>query len=309
MRVDIHQHLWTEPFLAALAARDRAPRLRRAGAAGGGWTLETATEPPGPVDLAAHDPARRAALVAADGLDRALVCVSSPLGIEALPFDEARLLLDAHHDGVAALGAPFGGWAAVALDDPDPAATLGALLDRGFVGASLPAGALADVAGLTAAGPLLAAAERRDVPVLVHPGPGRGPGPGAGDPSWWPALVGYVAQMHAAWHTFAAAGRAAHPRLRIAFALLAGLAPLHAERLAARGGPPVDAVPDPGVFYDTSSYGPVAVAAMAARVGVTQIVHGSDRPVIAPDAGALAHLDAGAAAAIEGHNVTRLLGR
>ena len=72
-------------------------------------------------------------------------------------------------------------------------------------------------------------------------------------------------------------GRAAHPRLRVLFAALAGLAPLHAERLAARGGP-ADAAHDPLVFYDTSSYGPAALAAMRAAVGPDALVHGSDRP-------------------------------
>ena len=48
----------------------------------------------------------------------------------------------------------------------------------------------------------------------------------------------YVTQMSAAWHAFAAGGRARHPGLRVVFAMLAGLGPLHAERLAARGGPP-----------------------------------------------------------------------
>jgi 6-methylsalicylate decarboxylase len=61
--------------------------------------------------------------------------------------------------------------------------------------------------------------------------------------------------------------------------MLAGLAPLHAERLAARGGP-ADVAADPGLFYDTSSYGPRAWAAMAAVVGPDQLVFGSDRPVV-----------------------------
>ena len=56
-------------------------------------------------------------------------------------------------------------------------------------------------------------------------------------PGWWPAMTRYVADMNAAWHTFAAFGRPQHPRLRVVFAMLAGGAPLHGERLAARGGP------------------------------------------------------------------------
>jgi hypothetical protein len=85
--------------------------------------------------------------------------------------------------------------------------------------------------------------------------------------------------MHRAWHAWIAAGRPRHPRLRVVFALLAGLAPLHAPRLAARGGP-ADAVRDPRLFYDTSSYGAgTPLAAMRTQVGAAQLVYGSDRPV------------------------------
>ena len=53
------------------------------------------------------------------------------------------------------------------------------------------------------------------------------------------------------------------------------------ERLATRGGPAVD-LRDPLTFYDTSSYGPRLVEAMARWVGPSQLVYGSDRPVIEP---------------------------
>ena len=48
--------------------------------------------------------------------------------------------------------------------------------------------------------------------------------------------------------------------------MLAGGAPLLSERLATRGGPAVD-LQDPLTFYDTSSYGPRLVEAMARWVG------------------------------------------
>ena len=73
--------------------------------------------------------------------------------------------------------------------------------------------------------------------------------------------------MQAAWFAFLHAGRRAHPRLRVLFAMLAGGAPLQLERFAARGGT-VPAAPDPLVFYDTSSYGPRMLEAMIGAVGV-----------------------------------------
>ncbi len=63
--------------------------------------------------------------------------------------------------------------------------------------------------------------------------------------------------------------------------MLAGGAPLLAERLATRGGPEVD-LADPAIFYDTSSYGPRMIETMARWVGPRQLVYGSDRPVVEP---------------------------
>jgi hypothetical protein len=65
--------------------------------------------------------------------------------------------------------------------------------------------------------------------------------------------------------------------------MLAGAAPLQAERLAARGGP-ADAVYDTRAWFDVSSYGPHAVDAMLRVVGVDRLVLGSDRPIADPPA-------------------------
>jgi hypothetical protein len=62
--------------------------------------------------------------------------------------------------------------------------------------------------------------------------------------------------------------------------MLAGLAPLHGERLLARGGPPPEI--DRLTFYETSSYGPRAIRALIELVGPEQILYGSDRPVVEP---------------------------
>jgi predicted TIM-barrel fold metal-dependent hydrolase len=158
-----------------------------------------------------------------------------------------------------------------------------ARLDEGFAGVSIPAGAVAHPAGLERCAALLDRLDRRGAPLLVHPGPGPGDRADAvrGEPSWWPALTGYVSQMNAAWHAFLAFGRRDFPDLRVVFAMLAGLAPLHVERLRARGGPTERSV-DSNIFYDSSSYGSRSVDAMIRCVGVDQIVYGSDRPVVEP---------------------------
>src|SRR6185437_15838388 len=187
---------------------------------------------------------------------------------------EAEPLLDAFHAGVLALGEPFALWGSLPLADPAPE-RVDALLAAGAAGLCLPAAALASPAGLAALGPAL---ERlAPAPLLIHPGAAP---PGA-SLSWWPAMTSYVAEMSAAWHAWAAWGRADHPRLPVVFAMLAGLAPLHSERLAARGGP-ADAVHDQLTVFDTSSYGHRALDAMLRAVGVDRLLYGSDRPVVAP---------------------------
>ena len=57
------------------------------------------------IDVDSEAPERRASLVAADGLDLALVALSSPIGIEALPRDSALELIEAQLEGVAAASA------------------------------------------------------------------------------------------------------------------------------------------------------------------------------------------------------------
>lgn len=270
LTIDVHQHLWPAALIDALRQRQRPPRLR-------GWVLELAAEPDHRVDPRDHDPDARAALAGAEGLELALVSLSSALGIEALPPEEAEELLSAYHDGALALPRPFGAWAAARLTEPDPAA-LEHRLDQGFVGLQLPATALLDAAGYARAAPLLEVLARRRRPLLIHPGPPLAAASGA--PAWWPALVPYVQQMHAAWFAFRVLGRPAHPTLRVCFAMLAGLAPLHGERLLARGG---ERSPlDPQVFLDVSSYGTRAVDAILRVLGVDVLVNGSDRPYAAP---------------------------
>jgi hypothetical protein len=284
MKIDVHQHLWTEPLVEALATRREFPYIR---VENGLTVLYLAGERPYVIDLLAEAPESRSALVELDGLDRALLCLSSPLGIEGLPRAHALSLIDAYHEGALALNDPFGVWAAIALDRANPD-DVDRALDRGCVGLALPAGALASVDGLASLRSVLGRLEQRGAPLLVHPGPGLPPDLARPareialcEPLWWPALTSYVAGMQAAWLAFLAAGRPSHPRLRLIFTMLAGLAPLHAERLSSRGGP-LAGEPDPLVFYDTSSYGPRAVGAMEEIVGAGQILYGSDRPVVEP---------------------------
>ncbi len=170
MKTDIHQHLWTEPLVEALSRRRELPFIRREH---GLTVLFLAGEQPYVIDLDAETRASRAALVEHDGVDRALVCLSSPLGIELLARTGASELIDAYHEGALALGEPFGVWGALALDGLDPD-DVDRALDRGCVGISLPAGALASVDMLARLSPVLTRIQSRGVPLFVHPGRGTG---------------------------------------------------------------------------------------------------------------------------------------
>jgi hypothetical protein len=288
---DVHQHLWPQPLVEALRSRNAAPRLR-------GWTLETDAEPAFTVDPASHDPVRRRAADRGAGIDRCVLSLSSPLGIEWLDPGESQPLLDAWHLGALALGAGYEVWAAAGVRVPDPMA-VAAALDRGCVGLQIPAGAMGSPCALERVAPLLEVCQSRGLPVLVHPGPSVG---SAGQPVWWAAVVDYAAQMAAAWWAWHAEGRRLLPTLRICFAAGAGLGPVHHERLAARGGS-LGAI-DPHVFVDTSSYGPQGVDALVRALGIDPIVLGSDRPYAEPTD---PDLGAAASRAIRCTNPRRLL--
>lgn len=261
--IDIHQHLWPAEFVDRLRARTEPPYLD-------GWTLHITGEPAYEIDPAAHEVGKRVAIEQDAGTSLVGVSLSSPLGIEQLGD---ALLLDAWHQGAASLPEPFKAWAAVDLISPDLEG-LESLLDKGFIGLQLPAHVLGTPAAWAEVSSVLAVAERAGKPILVHPGTAAS----AGEmPGWWAPVVDYTLQLQAAWwawHAFG--GRASFPDLRLCFVAAAGLAPVHHERLAARGGR-LGTI-DPNLFVETSSYGPQGIDAVARVLGIDQVVHGTDRP-------------------------------
>ncbi|MEP6811459.1 MAG: amidohydrolase family protein [Actinomycetota bacterium] len=249
---DLHQHLWPEPLIEALRARRDRPRLH-------GTALEL-DEGTWQVDVAAHDPAARLAALDRNGIDVAVISCPPTLG-----FDEE--LTEIYHESILEVVAGAGGrLRAFACD----------LVRDGFAGTSVSAAAVAD---LDALAPLLDELERSGAPLFVHPGPASTP---EGMPAWWPAVVGYTAQMQAAYAGWLAREPGAWPDLRVVFAILAGGAPIQLERFASRG---VDSrlLLDANIFLDTASYGDRSLELALATFGVSQLVYGSDVPVIEPE--------------------------
>jgi predicted TIM-barrel fold metal-dependent hydrolase len=255
---DLHRHLWPEPFLAALRDRAEAPRLD-------GWTLHLA-DGSYPIDPDAYGPERCLAELDRDGVGVALVSLPPTFGLELLPSSEAELLVGAYHDGVLeAVAGSRGRLRALAADRPRD----------GFAGVCVPATALAD---LDALAPVADELERRGELLFVHPGLSPVPD---GAPPWWQAVVGYTAQMQAAYAAWLAEGIDRWPDLRVLFAILAGGGPFQLERLRSRGFEARRAQRRT-LFFDVASYGSRAIELCLATLGGGALVFGSDAPVIDP---------------------------
>jgi len=312
MRIDLHQHLWPQQLIDALLRRSAPPSLEQRG---GTMLLRLDHEPDCEVDLSRHRTDARLAALDEAGVDRAVVSLSTPLGIEALSAPEAAELISAYHDGVVEAAAASGGriaaWAAAPLAKPDAgAATVGAAIDRGLVGASIPSAALAGGEAIDRAAPLLDLLERRGAPLFVHPGPAPGSAPYAradGMPSWWPNVGVYPGLSIAAYFAWRACGAARWPRLRVCFAIMGGAGPFLEERWRAFSGE--RGTVDRNVFLDTASCGRLALECALATYGVEQVVFGTDIPVIGagPVSRALTELGPAVVEAVTASNPLRLL--
>jgi 6-methylsalicylate decarboxylase len=248
---DVHQHLWPPQLVQALQRRSRPPRLD-----GDVLQLETGTFP---VDLRAHRLEERLALLDRDGVDTAVVSLQPTLELDSAPE-----LAEAYHEGILEL---------VAASDGRLRAFAAEACLAGFVGACVPAARLR--AGLEAlASELLRAGQI----LFVHPGPAELP-PKA--PPWWASVVDYTGQMQAACWTWLADGALRHQDLAVVFALLGGGLAVQVERFYSRAGEPKDLL-RPSLYFETSSYGPRALALALETHGQAQVLYGSDVPIADP---------------------------
>lgn len=254
MGIDLHQHLWPEQLVRALERRTEPPRLR-------GGRLELAVEGTFEVDLREHELDSRIELLDRHELDVALVSLAPTMETDGQPD-----LLDAYQEGIAEVVQASGG-RIVALSAGAPL--------PGFAGACVSSHAV-----LAGCDPLLAALDHDGGLLFVHPGPPRTRAPEQA-PAWWSAAVDYTAQMQAAYLAWLSRDATRFRNVAVVFAILAGGAPIQLERLRSRGVE-VRSTLHPNAFFDTSSYGRRALELCLSTYGVTQIVFGSDAPVIDP---------------------------
>jgi len=219
----------------------------------------------------------------ADGLDRALLCLSSPLGIEVAAPRAGAAVARRLPRGRARARRAVRRVGAIALDDPDPD-DVDRALHRGCVGISLPAGALAGVDRLTRVRRCSRAFLARRA--LVRPPRSSRRARSrrrarSATRSGGPRLTHYVADM-ARGLAPRCSGPAGPSTQSCGCSSRCSPASRRctASALAARGG--LDrSEPDPLVFYDTSSYGPLAIGALSDAIGGPgQLLYGSDRPVV-----------------------------
>jgi hypothetical protein len=100
--VDVHQHLWPEAVLRVLERRSGLPKARWQDDC---WRIELPAEPAFDVDPRDHDPDERARGLT---VDRALVALSSPVGLEALPARDALAAIAAWQEAATALPPELG---------------------------------------------------------------------------------------------------------------------------------------------------------------------------------------------------------
>jgi hypothetical protein len=248
MRIDFHQHVWTDDFRRSLERRTAPPFLRGSELVlprGGRFT----------VDPGAYSPEARLRELDRTGFDAAVVSLPptmEPTPELSQPWNDAALEL---------AGASGGRLIPLAYNEAR----------AGFVGAVAAAPELVD---LDSAAPLLDRLELAGQLLFVHPGAGESSGPEA----WWQPGVAYAVQMQAAYASWVASGTRRWPRLRVVFALLAGGAPFQVERLVRRG---LDARAPfaPNMWFDTSSYGVRALELSLQTFGAGRLVFGSDAPI------------------------------
>ena len=255
---DLHQHLWPEQLIARLSERRRPPFLS-------GSTLTT-TEGSFPVDLDENRLERRLAALDTAEIDVAVVSLQPTLGYEGLPPSERQPLVAAYDEGIAELVDASGGRIeAVSAGQFEP----------GFAGVCL---APRSSSTRTVWGTSSIRSRRAAGFLFVHPDNGS---PSPAKPDWWAALTDYTASMQTAVLPGSIAAPAGGRPSRSSSRCSPAAAPSRWSGFALAASTP-GRCPPYRRYFETSSYGRVALELCLATYGVDRLVHGSDFPVVDP---------------------------
>ena len=209
-RYDVHQHLWPEAVRRGARAAHRA--AVRAARRPTGWTLASPASPTPRSTPPPHDPARAPRRLAAPGSTaRCCACRARSASRRCPPPRRGRCSTPG--TTACSRSARRSASGARSPSTTPTRADVDALLDRGAIGLSLPAAALATAAGARRVRPLLERARGARRAAARAPRPGaRRRQPPARRP-WWPALTSATSPSSTPpGMAFAAGGRPAHPR-------------------------------------------------------------------------------------------------
>ena len=255
---DVHQHLWPEPFVAALRdATTPPPRRRRPDDVGGRFAL----------DLAPTISSTASRVLDRDGIEVAVLSLQTSLGLESLGRPSAR---SSSSRGSTASGRSFASSTAGSARSPR------ASVRDGFAGVSVGSSAFARPRGERTGA---RCGRRRRRGRLRASGGGSAPAPTR--PAQWWDWVDRLRRRDAGGVLRLAGLRpralAAAARRCSRSSPAAGRSSSSASRTAASTFAPRSI---PNTFFDVSTHGRRAIELCIETFGVGQLVYGSDTPVV-----------------------------
>jgi aminocarboxymuconate-semialdehyde decarboxylase len=288
--IDLHTHFVPDAIPTALSANPLWPSIEHRG--GNEAAVMVAGKVFRAIDSRSWDAARRIDDMGRDGVDLQVVSPMPELLSHWFPAADADHLCRHINERIAALcaAAPgrFAGIGMVPMQDPElAAARLEEVRSLGLRGIEIGTHINGRPLGAAELHPVYAAAEAENLLVMVHPLHPAGTERIGGRPELAAVAAFPLETALAATSLLSHAVSEKFPRLRILLSHGGGALPWILPRLrhAVSTGAPLDTlfVRDPEAmarrfYYDTVLYDAEALRFLAARVGETQIVAGSDYP-------------------------------
>ncbi len=321
--IDTHSHYYGEALFAALARRGAVPRVE----AGDPRFMVTSTSR-FPLVGGFTGIGARLEWMAAQGIGHQVITFPGALGPDVLPLDEARPLVRAVNDELAAVCSThpgrFTALAGVPLADRDAAV---AELERavrglGLRGVILPGNYFLSAATMHWLEPVLAAACALGAHVMVHPGHRHDEDLAPKRYDDWTMHRASTLDLHNAIShgvvTLIHAGLAErYPGMVVQVVNLGGAFPMLVERMdhivqTRDAGAPLPSTMLGGLVFDMASLGPRALEIGVKVLGAERVMFGTDYPIfdsrVSAAALAAAEISGDVRAAVGWGNAARVLG-